>query len=185
MKQCSKCGHTGPSEDFPEGRLQCRDCKRAYWKAYRVTNKDAIASSRQSRSERRTEVQKRWHTANPEKAIEYQRRYRQRLKERGQAYPAGDRQQQRHRRRARLAGGVPQRWVKSPEIEGCCYWCGSDITDYHEVDHIMPISLGGPAVESNEVKVCRGCNGSAGKWDKHPLVWIAELCSPCGEGPNG
>ena len=76
------------------------------------------------------------------------------------------------RRRARKACAVPQRWIRRTDHdESLCYWCGS--VDVVHVDHAHPISLGGPAVPSNEVPSCAPCNLS--KKAKHPLVWLAEL----------
>ena len=83
----------------------------------------------------------------------------------------------RSRRRARKAFAVPQRWVKRDDVpEESCYWCGADCSEIWEIEHLMPISLGGPADPSNEHRSCVDCNrGVGGKFDKHPLVWIAEL----------
>jgi 5-methylcytosine-specific restriction endonuclease McrA len=76
------------------------------------------------------------------------------------------------RRRARKACAVSQRWVRRADHDDAlCYWCGS--VDVEHVDHVHPISLGGPAVPSNEVPSCAPCNLS--KKAKHPLVWLAEL----------
>lgn len=76
------------------------------------------------------------------------------------------------RRRARKAFAVPQRWVRRLDHDDeLCYWCGS--VDVEHVDHVHPISLGGPAVPSNEVPSCVPCNMR--KHNKRPLVWISEL----------
>jgi hypothetical protein len=80
------------------------------------------------------------------------------------------------RRRSLKRGGVAQRWGKVESPCNLCYWCGVDLdnTPKH-LDHIMPLSLGGPAHPNNEVWVCRTCNLK--KHNKHPLVWLASLCS--------
>ena len=107
-----------------------------------------------------------WAAANRDKRNAAQRRYN--ATEAGQAAALRG----RHARRARIAAAVPQRWRKSECPTDLCYWCGVDLSTVEvHLEHIMPISLGGPAVPSNEAPACSGCNLS--KNDQHPLVWIA------------
>lgn len=123
--------------------------------------------------------QKAWRDANAQKKREADRAYRQanqdKIREREKANPEKGRRAM-HRRRARMSAVVPQRWQIHDIVPFCCYWCGANLRAYgaaSHVDHVMPISLGGPAVPSNEVATCASCN--LRKQAKHPLVWIAEL----------
>lgn len=121
----------------------------AWYAANKDRQAEANAAWYAANKERKAETDAAWKAANPEKTAEYQSRYR-----------------------ARKACAVPQRWVKRTDApDDLCYWCGS--CDVAHIDHVMPISLGGPAVESNEVPSCADCN--LRKSAKHPLVWIAEL----------
>ena len=116
-----------------------------------------------------------WRAANPEMAKARKAAYYAANREKIAAYRAANPEKMRKhraRRRAREACVVPQRWRKRNDVpDSVCYWCGADGVDH--LDHIMPISLGGPAVPSNEVMTCQPCNQR--KHAKHPLVWIAEL----------
>lgn len=178
MKECSKCGTLKPlAEFYKDARYAqgvkgvCKVCSASRQKSYlssphgRTTRSNYIDRT----SDHRRSVVADYYKRNREKIRSDQKLYRQ-------DHPELKRRADR-KRRANKACAVPQRWRKSPETPGCCYWCGTDITAHYEIDHIMPISLGGQAVEENEVKVCRTCNGSSGKWHKHPLVWVAELVS--------
>jgi len=51
--------------------------------------------------------------------------------------------------------------------EHCCIYCGS--TDHLSLDHIIPVSKGGPDEGSNLVWACRSCNSSKG--DKDIFYW--------------
>jgi hypothetical protein len=126
---------------------------------------------------------RRWAANNPERHAEltrdWQCRNKELLKARRQADEAANPEKYKRRRRksnnmrrSRLGRTVPQSWVRRTDHDdSLCYWCGSG--DVAHVDHVMPISLGGPATESNEVPSCADCN--LRKSAKHPLVWISEL----------
>jgi Pyruvate/2-oxoacid:ferredoxin oxidoreductase delta subunit len=47
--------------------------------------------------------------------------------------------------------------------EKCCIYCGS--TENLSLDHIIPLSKGGPDIISNQVYACRSCNSSKGSKD--------------------
>jgi hypothetical protein len=176
MKYCKKCDSTKPVEEFSwankaKGTRQsnCKECVNAYAKAryeakkpqllaemkvYYEANRDhKRAKMRDYYSKNKDAIyasQRAWRAANPERWDEYQRRYR-----------------------ASKYSGVTQRWVKSEETPGQCYWCGDDISHGHHDDHIMPLSKGGSDDASNRVKTCQPCNNR--KYKTHPLVWIASL----------
>lgn len=148
--------------------LYCGDqCKTAAWHiahkdivnarsaAWHAANKDIVNAQTAARYAANPDIRNArnaaWRAANPDKT---------------RAIGA--------RRRARKAGGVPQRWRKRDDIpETLCYWCGADLSGGGHLDHIMPISLGGPATPSNEAMTCAPCN--LRKSNKHPLVWIWQL----------
>jgi len=53
-----------------------------------------------------------------------------------------------------------------------CANCGVSIDSYYEVDHIMPLYLGGSNWPNNLQCLCRSCN--ARKHAKHPIDWALE-----------
>ena len=46
----------------------------------------------------------------------------------------------------------------SDENDGSCAYCGAPQTDDHEIDHIVPTSLGGSGYADNCAIACRQCN---------------------------
>lgn len=107
---------------------QERDKRLAYFRAYRERNKDRIAT--QARA---------WHKAHPQSRLN------------------GN-----HRRRARVAG-VYAESVYMPELyerdKGICGLCGLDVSlNQASIDHIIPISIGGPHTMENVQLAHRLCN---------------------------
>lgn len=60
-----------------------------------------------------------------------------------------------------------------------CRWCDYDCSNGYEIDHVMPLILGGAHEAWNLVIACGPCNKL--KNAKHPLDWLAEL----GYDPGG
>jgi len=121
---------------------------------------------RENHPELFAEHNKQYREDNPEKIRSYYRKYAASPKGRARGRRASN------KRRTDAGSTVPQSWVRRTDHDdSLCYWCGSD--DVAHVDHVMPISLGGPATESKEVPSCADCN--LRKNAKHPLVWIVEL----------
>lgn len=58
------------------------------------------------------------------------------------------------------------------EQNGQCHWCQATLSDYH-VDHVIPVSRGGPHVRDNLVLSCPPCNFS--KSNKMPWDWRPDL----------
>ena len=50
-------------------------------------------------------------------------------------------------------------WRKT---EGLCYYCGSQLPDCFETDHVVPKSKGGTDEITNLVPCCKSCNSSKG-----------------------
>jgi 5-methylcytosine-specific restriction endonuclease McrA len=146
------------------------DYLKAYFKKkYLEKQEEKIARSRE------------WYLANKEEALKRQKEYRQRkpltdeqkarrlqkAKDRREADPEKYRAKKRisHLRRA---GPMPSLQRRKELMENLvCSACGS--TEHPEIDHIMPISLGGTSEDSNLQILCRPCNRSKGS--KHPDDW--------------
>ena len=141
---------------------RCRSA--AYYAANRAEVRASHAAYRAANPEKVRASKAAYRAANPEKVRAKVAKYHAANPEKMRA--------RKRRRRARKACAVPQRWVRRLEHDDAlCYWCGC--ADVEHVDHVHPISLGGPAVPSNEVPSCAPCN--LRKNNKHPLVWLAEL----------
>jgi 5-methylcytosine-specific restriction endonuclease McrA len=54
-----------------------------------------------------------------------------------------------------------------------CYYCGEEHGGKYEIDHFIPLSVGGPHVLANLRIACRPCNRS--KRNKMPEQFISEL----------
>ncbi len=57
---------------------------------------------------------------------------------------------------------------------GRCAWCGKSIVGQEfEVDHIIPLAMGGAHIPDNLAACCPNCNRS--KSDKHPATFAQEI----------
>ena len=52
-----------------------------------------------------------------------------------------------------------------------CYYCGQKLSDYHELEHVMPQASGGTSENANLAITCPACNSS--KHARFPLEWLA------------
>ncbi len=112
-----------------------------------IANRDRIRANQRQRwytGNFKAQVQ-RWRDANPDRWKAIQRE--------GQG-----------RRRARLAGVVTIPFTSTQRLDRLsmwsgCWMCGGVAT---EVDHVIPLALGGPHCLSNLRPACRSCNASKG-----------------------
>ena len=55
-----------------------------------------------------------------------------------------------------------------------CYYCGTDVRDYYELEHKTPLSRGGPHAIENLCKACGFCNEHKGDMDESEFkIWLA------------
>jgi len=133
----------------------------AYAKAYRAANrKNLSVKNKVYRDANREKIEayaKAWYAAHPN---EYLAR--------------------KHKHRANKAGAkigdakAVLYWLKGWKTEApvACHYCrvvspGTDMT----MDHVIPMSAGGPHDLTNLVVCCKSCNSS--KQDKLPAEWLA------------
>lgn len=119
----------------------------AYMRQYRVDNLDAVRQRFRD-----------WEAKNPDHAIQWVRNNRERARE------------TTRRRRARLKG-VPEFVVTDRDIRRLldrfrhrCAYCEASLRDGYHVDHVVPVSLGGPNGIGNLVPACSSCNSSKSNW---------------------
>jgi 5-methylcytosine-specific restriction endonuclease McrA len=130
------------------------------------------------------EYQRGWREANRERIRWMHFEWRLRNPERVNAYTCQRRGKRRdtcrnyqHRRRALLAGSGG-RGVNAADIQlmrdvqrGHCAYCQRDMAVYGEhLDHIIPVTRGGPHEPENCCLACPKCNFS--KNNKTPAEWI-------------
>lgn len=195
-KTCTKCGECKPLDGYYKDKRArdglysaCKECSRTSSAVWKTANRERVlAKGRAYYSAnygQRVAASRKWKSANRERDRENNRAWRdantERARENSRAWAAANPDRIRaaaHRRRAKKACAVPQRWTVDSSLSDplACWWCGRGLlgADSH-VDHVLPIALGGPADQANEVPACSGCNTRKGA--KHPLVWIAELAT--------
>ena len=170
VKLCSKCGSR---ERYTNG--SCAPC-------HRKNNRKWYEANRT----KKYEVDRKWKLANPEKKRISDRKYREN-------HPERNRNRKRkwvlanpekvmvikQRRRARKKGNESRPYDFKTICEhygNKCARCGNKIK--LTIDHIKPISKGGPDIASNIQPLCRKCNSSKGvreidyRSDAGPLRWI-------------
>jgi 5-methylcytosine-specific restriction endonuclease McrA len=142
-----------------------------YDKAYRACHKDQISEYlRQYRASHRAEIaeqKRRNRTEHKEERVEYDRRYRAAHPEVGFNH---------HARRRALVGETKiskHDWITvMRHWKWCCAYCGQHLTETTQtVDHIVPLSQGGPHSRWNLAPACRSCNSS--KKERMPHQWSA------------
>jgi 5-methylcytosine-specific restriction endonuclease McrA len=183
-RPCAKCGAV---DRGPEGR--CRSCKRARNAEWRAANKEKIvaysaayyatnagkmaaytAAYRAKHPGKAKMNSAAWRAANPEKVRANKAAYHA-------AHPEA-RRIHRHNRKARKRenGGVLSQGLSAKLFalqRGKCACCKQPLGDDYEMDHIMPIALGGPNVDSNIQLLCGRCNNK--KNAKHPIDFMQSM----------
>lgn len=104
---------------------------------------------------RRRVVAARYYAKHRDEYAAYRRTRRARVRNAAGSHTASD----------IVAIGTAQRWR--------CAACGGDIRRAYEVDHIVPLALGGSDEKGNLQLLCRRCNRSKGA--KHPLDFAKKL----------
>ena len=113
-----------------------------------------------------------WRSANPDRLREYARQYRQ-------AKPEVKRLSEQRRRARKVLGSLPDpvpfeailaMWEAQ---EGRCVYCKTALAGSYDIDHVVPLSRGGPHEVGNLQLLCPTCN--ARKHDKTHEEFVAYL----------
>ena len=175
-KTCKTCTETKPVDDFyvnrkaKDGRQsQCRPCTKAYGAKWRAENPEVDRAK-----------SAKYYAANRERLLDYHAKYRAANREHRAAYNAQWRAENpeysaqyhadnphaswesQYRRRARAFGFDPV--VRSfTRDEMIAYWGNGEKCIYcdapfTEIEHLIPVGLGGIHAVENVAPSCRPCN---------------------------
>ena len=173
LKTCSKCGETKPFEDYYKQtdcaggyRPDCKECvrdrireaRKADLQSYR--ERDRTRNLAPTRKDQMREAGKRRYAKDPEGQRAARRAHYALNSERWTIY--------RRRREARKAAVEHQPYTREEIFDrdaGTCRGCAK-LLPYEkgafQIDHIVPISLGGPDTPANVQIMCPSCNRA--KW---------------------
>lgn len=178
VRVCTKCRLTVPAPRFgfrPDGRnsgflSRCQDCRKLDSRAYRQRQ---LAKDPESWRAKVREDARRWRTKNPERKAEIDKQRKKRNPEKMR------RQWNRvdNRRRAARANVEARDVLPNDELlakqGGRCANCrvkGKSVE--WNLDHVMPLALGGVHAPHNVQMLCAKCNRV--KSAKHPLDFARE-----------
>lgn len=146
-------------------RLKAKDA------AYRVANKERLIAQQAKwyaeNKERAHASNRKWNIANPERSKAIKRKHHEAHPEKPRIYA--------HNRRARMRENGGE---FSPDIvprlfrlqKGKCACCGADLGEKYQLDHIVPVALGGPNIDSNAQLLTERCNKQ--KHAQHPVEFM-------------
>ena len=134
-----------------------REKRREYREVHKDEERDRGRRYRDANAEKLQAYHREYYEANKEEIKEKQRVY-------AQANPETVSQPKRRYRARKRGNGTapfPKNW-KADQLarqKGRCYYCGKKAKQW-EVEHVIPISKGGPDTPENCVLACRSCNRS-------------------------
>lgn len=183
MKTCSKCKEDKPYSEYYKNknckdgyRGVCKSCCYEVQKEYRKNNQDKVRAYdteyRLKNKERLSEYYKTWYDQNIEHLSEYWKDYRSKNVKRIQDH----KKRYKHRKRANAEYWPNNGWLWLLNFyPNECMKCGSK--DGLQLDHVVPISLGGEHSLRNAQILCGTCNSSKGNRnsnDYRPTVRLVD-----------
>lgn len=200
FKRCPKCESTQPVDNFYKIKRKCGDGYSGYCKrctaagaiAWQKTNPEADAAIRQRRletikleranwPEEKKEALNRksqtWRKNNLERSRQIQRDAKYRAAAKDPETFRAKNAMHANRRRCNLQGYpsdiTVDDWKKLLEVfDRKCPFCGGK-PDVFDLDHLIPIHLGGFNVVGNIVPICRPCNAQKNR--KRPSLFALEM----------
>ena len=191
-KHCPRCNQQLPITDFYKTRRKtgdgysgyCKSCMAQKAREWQSANPDAVVAAWQRRGAKiksgetvLTEEQKRahlektyaWRLNNLDKARKTQRDAKQRAREKNLEEYRAKCAIQCSKRRC-LTKGYPtdvtaEDWIQLLEVfDRVCPFCNGR-PELFDLDHLIPIHLGGFNVVGNIVPICRPCNAQKSRMD--------------------
>ena len=196
-KVCTKCGVEKHVDCFSPKRGACKQCRAAYnaspevrermkkhykkWSS-KPESKKLLVENAKKNVARQKAANRASYERNREKVLAKNKEYRNRperaainaeTKRKWIARNPGYSHVNNQNRRVKTAGqklskNLADRLFASQK--GKCVCCGLSLGDNYHLDHIMPLALGGPNIDSN-MQLLRGiCNRK--KQAKHPIDYM-------------
>ena len=154
---CRKCGKEKKINNYC-----CNDCLNEYARNYYNSH---IEEARRKRKTANLKVidyirerARNWHKAHPSKDAEYHKKYYDAHPEKMQQKNAN------YKAKKKKSGGVitAKDWTDILEkYDKKCLCCGS--REKLEMDHVVPLSIGGSNTKDNIQPLCRSCNARKGR----------------------
>ena len=147
---CKRCGGY---ERYTVNRT-CVLCSGKQSKSWRANNRPRVLELREDNKNRKLEYDRVWRVENRESGKRSSRRWRENNSEMHGSYNRA----YASRKRAMLRGCSYESYLREDILERYpkCLSCYS--VDRLELDHVVPISRGGPDCESNLQVLCKSCN---------------------------
>jgi 5-methylcytosine-specific restriction endonuclease McrA len=200
MKQCSRCDKIKPLSEFKKNKSRkngidswCKECHRASCRKYIEINRETIREKarkwRKDNGEKKREYDRRWNEANQEKERERKRKWvednREKVRainrEYGRSHPDKVLARITNRRARKNGNGgritaSDRRWLME-FYEHTCLCCGRREPEIQlELDHVVPLAIGGHNAIENAQPLCKMCNSSKGtKHIDYRPMWEGRL----------
>jgi hypothetical protein len=145
--------------------------RRAYHETHREHLLEANRQWREENPEQHRENARQWAKDNRERCNANARAWRARNPELQRAHARAA----HARRRVSASGGLSAADIRAQydRQRGRCFWCGKNVGTGYNIDHVIPLALGGPNTVENLVIACEFCNKSKGA--KHPMDFGGRL----------
>ena len=161
---------------------QVRAAKAAYAKANPEKIRDGHARFKAAHPERIQAIQKKYSTTHPENGRKSAANYRKAHPEKIHAYllahpeihVAVEARRRAQKKRSPINDFTAAQWKEmQAAYDHRCAYCGKRTKGHLTIDHITPLSKGGPHTASNIVPACRQCNSK--KFTGAPLCPVQPL----------
>lgn len=167
MKFCKKCKID--TERYARG--DCKPCAKASHAAYRAINQDKVRERRKkycaANVDKKRAANAKYIADNPEKKKERNAKYKAENPEKCRIHNQ-NRRARKLKNGGKLSQGLAERLFKLQK--GKCPCCQMPLGDDYQLDHIMPIALGGSNTDDNMQLLRKQCNNQ--KHAKHPIDFM-------------
>jgi len=165
-KVCTKCFVESPVDNFYRNNNQCKECKKAYSKAWAKANPDKVKKSWQKSNKKAWQQQKQdpeymtkkaiYFKANSEKRTARAKAWNQANRTKYNLHVANSHLKRKVAKNARAFKILDKEYRKL--YNSPCFFCGTK--EKITMDHVIPISRSGNHSIGNLQPLCRSCNSS-------------------------